>query len=71
MNMNRVTFPGRQNGAALVVGLILMVVITVLAISGMNTATTEACAGPFQYAGQCEPGAERRLQRNCNVRYLL
>ena len=31
----------RQNGAALIVGLILLVVITVLAISGMNTATTE------------------------------
>lgn len=31
----------RQDGAALVVGLILLVVITVLAISGMNTATTE------------------------------
>jgi type IV pilus assembly protein PilX len=30
-----------QQGAALVVGLILLVVITVLAISGMNTATTE------------------------------
>ena len=30
-----------QKGAALVVGLILLVVITVLAISGMNTATTE------------------------------
>lgn len=30
-----------QDGAALVVGLILLVVITVLAISGMNTATTE------------------------------
>ena len=30
-----------QNGAALVVGLLLLVVITVLAISGMNTATTE------------------------------
>ena len=29
-----------QQGAALVVGLILLVVITVLAISGMNTATT-------------------------------
>jgi type IV pilus assembly protein PilX len=41
MNMNRINLPGRQNGAALVVGLILMVVITVLAISGMNTATTE------------------------------
>lgn len=31
----------RQHGAALVVGLVLLVVITVLAISGMNTATTE------------------------------
>lgn len=30
-----------QQGAALVVGLMLLVVITVLAISGMNTATTE------------------------------
>ena len=30
-----------QQGAALVVGLLLLVVITVLAISGMNTATTE------------------------------
>ncbi len=41
MRMNRINLPGKQNGAALVVGLILMVVITVLAISGMNTATTE------------------------------
>jgi len=39
--MNRIYLPGKQDGAALVVGLILMVVITVLAISGMNTATTE------------------------------
>lgn len=31
----------QQSGAALVVGLILLVVVTVLAISGMNTATTE------------------------------
>ncbi len=31
----------KQNGAALVIGLLLLVVITVLAISGMNTATTE------------------------------
>ncbi len=31
----------KQGGAALIVGLILLVVITVLAISGMNTATTE------------------------------
>ncbi len=33
--------PNRQSGAALVVGLLLLVVITVLAVSGMNTATTE------------------------------
>ena len=31
----------KQNGAALIVGLVLLVVITVLAVSGMNTATTE------------------------------
>src|SRR5690606_1812051 len=30
-----------QRGAALVGGLILLVIVTVLAISGMNTATTE------------------------------
>jgi type IV pilus assembly protein PilX len=35
--MNR----GNQRGAALIVGLLLLVVITVLAVSGMNTATTE------------------------------
>jgi len=32
---------GRQDGAALVVGLVLLVVVTILAVSGMNTATTE------------------------------
>ena len=31
----------KQQGAALVVGLILLMVVTLLAISGMNTATTE------------------------------
>lgn len=36
MNLQR-----NQHGAALIVGLVLLVVITVLAISGMNTATTE------------------------------
>jgi type IV pilus assembly protein PilX len=38
--MNQILYK-KQQGAALVVGLILLVVITVLAISGMNTATTE------------------------------
>jgi type IV pilus assembly protein PilX len=40
MNIKFNTY-SKQQGAALVVGLILLVVITVLAISGMNTATTE------------------------------
>jgi type IV pilus assembly protein PilX len=39
--MNKMTQFKKQQGAALVVGLLLLVVITVLAISGMNTATTE------------------------------
>jgi type IV pilus assembly protein PilX len=39
--MNALIQRKRQEGAALVVGLILLTVITVLALSGMNTATTE------------------------------
>lgn len=39
-NLHRISYQ-RQRGAALVVGLLLLVVITVLAISGMTTATTE------------------------------
>lgn len=39
--MKNMTLKNRQHGAALVIGLILLVVVTVLAISGMNTATTE------------------------------
>ncbi len=43
MTINRKQVGNRrsQQGAALVVGLMLLVVITVLAISGMSTATTE------------------------------
>jgi type IV pilus assembly protein PilX len=41
MNHSQISPRNTQQGAALVVGLMLLVVITVLAISGMNTATTE------------------------------
>jgi len=37
----RVSHQKRQQGAALIVGLLLLVVITILAVSGMSTATTE------------------------------
>lgn len=41
INRTQINPYNKQQGAALVVGLMLLVVITVLAISGMNTATTE------------------------------
>ena len=41
MNTHRINRSGKQDGAALVTSLVLLVIITVLAISGMNTATTE------------------------------
>ena len=58
----------RQTGAALVVGLILLVVVTVLAISGMNTATTELAIArndqSSEYAFQAaETGLEWALSR--------
>ena len=62
-----------QRGAALIVGLILLVVVTVLAISGMNTATTELAMArndqnnenAFQAA---ETGVENSLaQRSWNT----
>lgn len=58
----------RQSGAALVVGLILLVVVTVLAISGMNTATTELAIArndqSSEYAFQAaETGLEWALSR--------
>jgi len=37
----RVSHRKRQQGAVLIVGLLLLVVITILAVSGMSTATTE------------------------------
>jgi type IV pilus assembly protein PilX len=45
--------PLRQRGAALVVGLILLVILTLLAVSGMNTASIElVMAGNEQFHQQ-------------------
>ena len=41
MNYQALIERKRQQGAALIIGLLLLVVITILAVSGMNTATTE------------------------------
>jgi type IV pilus assembly protein PilX len=43
-------YPGKQRGAALIIGLILLVILTLLAITSMNTASTElVMAGNEQY----------------------
>ena len=40
-NMSELKFAFQQRGTALVVGLLLLLVVTILAISGMNSATLE------------------------------
>ena len=58
----------KQGGAALIVGLILLVVITILAVSGMNTATTELAMARndqnYEFAFQAaETGLERAMSQ--------
>ncbi len=49
-SMHSTALASRQRGATLVVGLVLMLVLTVLGVSGMNTATTEiTMAGNTQF----------------------
>ena len=53
-----------QRGAALVVGMLLLLVLTLLAISGMNTSTLELqMAGNFQFSQNAFQAAEIGLQR--------
>jgi type IV pilus assembly protein PilX len=65
--------PQRQQGAALVVGLILLLVLTVLAVSGMNTSTLElTMAGNVQYQQNAFQAAETGIdiaidRRNFNT----
>jgi type IV pilus assembly protein PilX len=64
------SIPGRQRGAALVIGLVLLLVLTVLAISGMSTSTLELqMAGNRQYAESAFQAAETALETamSCGV----
>lgn len=57
----------RQKGAALVVGLILLMVLTLLAISGMNTATLELqMAGNAQFSQNAFQAAETGIEAAMN-----
>lgn len=52
-------FRARQTGATLVVGLILLLVLTVVGVSGMNTATMEVTmAGNTQFQNDAFQAAE-------------
>lgn len=54
----------RSEGAALVVGLLLLLVLTLLAISGMNTSTLELqMAGNMQYGDKAFQAAEVGIER--------
>jgi hypothetical protein len=54
----------RQRGAALVVGLLLLLVLTVLAISGMTMATLELqMAGNYQFEERAFQAAEAGVER--------
>lgn len=54
----------RQRGAALVVGLLLLLVLTLLAVSGMNTASTELImAGNEQFQENAFQAAETGIEQ--------
>lgn len=56
--------PHKQRGAALVVGLIMLVVLTILAITGMNVASTElVMAGTEQDRVRAFSAAETGVER--------
>jgi type IV pilus assembly protein PilX len=71
--MTRTTSSQRkQQGAALVIGLVLLVILTLLAITGMNTSTTELImAGNEQFRQKAfqasETGRENALRRLATV----
>ncbi len=60
--------PRTQRGAALVVGLLLLVVLTLLAIAGMNTASTElVMSGNEQFREGAFQAAETGIERTVAV----
>jgi type IV pilus assembly protein PilX len=62
--MNRMTITsGRQQGAALVVGLVLLIVLTILAVSGVFSATMEMrMAGNTQLQERAFQAAELAIE---------
>lgn len=62
--MRTTRFRFAERGAALVVGMVLLVILTLLAISGMNTSTTELfMAGNEMYQENAFQAAETGIER--------
>ena len=58
----------RQRGAALVIGLLLLLVLTILGISGMNSASVEfIMAGNDQYRSNAFQAAEAGIEQSIIV----
>jgi type IV pilus assembly protein PilX len=58
----------RQSGAALIIGLILLLVLTLLAVSGMNSASIElVMAGNEQYQLNAFQASETGVEQVLNV----
>jgi type IV pilus assembly protein PilX len=56
--------PERQSGAALIVGMLMLLVLTVLAISGMNSSSMNlVMAGNTQYSQNAFQAAEAGIER--------
>jgi len=56
---------GQQRGAALVIGLLLLLVLTILAVSGMNSASMEfVMAGNDQFRANAFSAAEAGIERS-------
>jgi len=63
-NLHLSATPAGQQGAALVVGLLLLLVLTILAISGMTTASLEMLmAGNEQYQERAFQAADSAVER--------
>jgi type IV pilus assembly protein PilX len=64
--------PREQNGAALVIGLLLLTVITLLAITGMNSASTElVMAGNEQYRTSAFEASEAGIEQALSTLQLV
>ena len=68
MSMSRTSYPRwvrRQRGAALVIGLLLLLVLTILAISGMNSASVEfLMAGNDQFRQNAFQASETGIEQS-------